>query len=197
MPLGLIPSAWAIEKGLAPYPFGDPELVTITLTRDREPDIVRKLGSHPCVVPAPNRPLESLFYKSADGAHLRFDVGSDGLESMTMSADPIVSGVCYAPVGRSLKIETGKGVRLGDPLDNILGLYGQPTEQFAVGTLVRCKWDTANELDRYYEWDLVFREGRLVEWSALSRDYSLARGVSDTITFAAERPARSMRRTRP
>ena len=158
-------TGWA-KSQIERYRFGDTELATIILAVDRESDVVRKLGSQPCVVPGSDRGTVSLFYRSADRTYLQFEVIPDGLESMTMSVDPIIVGVCYAPVEGSLHIGTGKGVHLGDSIEKVIHLYGEPTQQFGVGSLVRLRYYSENEGGRYYEWSLVFRKDRLVEWTA-------------------------------
>jgi len=150
------------------YPFWDTELATIVLAGDSETEVIRKLGSEPCVVPASNQATVTLFYRSTDRVYLRFEVSPDGVESMTMSVDPIVSGVCYAPLGRSLNVGTGKGVHLGDSIEKVTHLYGKPTQELVAGSLVRLRYDSEREQGRYYEWSLVFRKDRLVEWTAYS-----------------------------
>jgi hypothetical protein len=82
--------------------------------------------------------------------------------------DTIIAGVCSAPLARSLNIGTGKGVHLGDSMEKVLHLYGTPTEQFRVGSMVRLRYYSERERGRYYEWSLVFRKDRLVEWAAYS-----------------------------
>jgi hypothetical protein len=160
-------AAWA-ESQIELNRFGDTKLATIVLPVDKVSDIVRKLASEPCAVPAPDAETVSLFYQSADGAYLRFEVNPGGIQSMTMSVDPIIAGVCSAPVARSLNIVTGKGVHLGDSMETVLHLYGSPTQQFSVGSLVRLRYYSERERDRYYEWSLVFRKDSLVEWAAYS-----------------------------
>src|SRR5690242_16780938 len=129
-------TGWA-ENQIERYPFGDNKLATIVLPDDKVSDIGRKLASEPCEVPASNPETVSMFYQSADGTYLRFEVNSNGIESMVMSADPIIAGVCSTPVAQSLNIGTGKGVHLGDSMEKVLHLYGEATQQFAVGPLVR------------------------------------------------------------
>ena len=160
-------TGWA-ENQIVRYPFGDNELATIVMPDDKVSDIVRKLASKPCEVPASNPETVSMFYRSADGTYLRFEVNSNGIESMVMSVDPIMAGMCSASLARSLDIGTGKGVHLGDSMEKVLRLYGEATQQFAVGSLVRLRYYSGREQDRYYEWSLVFRKDRLVEWAAYS-----------------------------
>jgi hypothetical protein len=158
-------TGWA-ENQIVQYGFGDSELATIVLPGDKVPDVVRKLASEPCEVSASKPETVSMFYQSADGTYLRFEVNSNGIESMMMSMDPIITGVCSAPVARSLDIGTGKGVHLGDSMEKVLHLYGAATQQFSIGPLVRLRYYSQRERGRYYEWSLVFRKDRLVEWAA-------------------------------
>lgn len=164
----LFPVTGWTENQVERYRFGDTELATIVLPSDTVSDAVRKLASKPCEVPASNPETVSMFYQSADGTYLRFEVNSNGIDSMMMSVDPIIAGVCSAPVARSANIGTGKGVHLGDSMKKVLRLYGAATQQFAVGSLVRLRYYSERERGRYYEWSLVFRKDRLVEWAAYS-----------------------------
>jgi hypothetical protein len=99
------------------------------------------------------------------------------VESMTMSAEPSVSVTCYTPSQASQasvnsglsEIRTGRGVRLGNSIDQIMNLYGEPNEKQVVNTHeVRLRYDLGYETERYYQWTLTFRDGRLVEWTAES-----------------------------
>lgn len=164
-------TGWA-ENQIGQYRFGDGELATIVLPGDKVSDVVRKLASEPCEVSAPGQEQEivSMFYQSADGTYLRFEVNADGIESMMMSVDPIISGVCSGPVSRLVDIGTGKRVHLGDSIEKVLRLYGTPTQEFTVGSLVRFRYFSERERGRYYEWSLVFRKDRLVEWAAYSHE---------------------------
>ena len=162
-------SGWA-ENQIGQYRFGDGELAAIVMPGDKVSDVVRKLASEACEVSASGQERVSMFYQSADGTYLQFEVKADGIESMMMSVDPIISGVCSALVGRSVDIGTGKGVHLGDSIEKVLRLYGTPTQQFTVGSLVRFRYFSERERGRYYEWSLVFRKDRLVEWAAYSHE---------------------------
>jgi len=90
------------------------------------------------------------------------------MESMTMSVDPIIVGVCSAPVARSLNNSTGKGLHLGDTMEKVVHLYGEATQQFTIGSLVRFRYYSERKRGRFYEWSLVFRKDRLGEWAAYS-----------------------------
>jgi hypothetical protein len=164
----LFPVTGCTQIQIERYRPGDTELATIVLPGDKVSDVVRKLTNEPCEVPASNPNTVSMFYQSADGTYLRFEVSANGIESMTMSVDTIIAGVCSAPLARSLNIGTGKGVHLGDSMEKVLHLYGAPTEQFTVGSMVRIRYYSERERGRYYEWSLVFRKDRLVEWAAYS-----------------------------
>jgi len=160
-------TGWA-EHQIGQSRLGDNELATIVWPDDKVPDVVRKLGSQPCEVSAANPETVSMFYQSADGTYLRFEVNANGMESMTMSEDPIIVGVCSAPVARLLDIGTGRGLHLGDSMEKVLHLYGEATQQFTIGSLVRLRYYSERKRGRYYEWSLVFRKDQLVEWAAYS-----------------------------
>lgn len=117
---------------------------------------------------ASDRELISQFFRSAGGTYLRFDINSAGVESMTASQEPTVTDVCYAPLSQVIPIRTGKGIELGDSMERVSRVYGEPNQKFQVGSLVKFRYE--GELDHSYEWDLIFRNGGLVEWSAYARD---------------------------
>jgi hypothetical protein len=93
---------------------------------------------------------------------LRLEVSSR-VDAITFSKDPPLTGVCYAPVRLTVPLRTARGVQLGATTDEVVKLYGVPMESFSVGSMARFRYVAA--LDRPYEWDLVFRNGRLVEWT--------------------------------
>ena len=68
----------------------------------------------------------------------------------------------------SLPVRTGKGIELGATIDDVIKLYGGPTARFAVGPMARLKYEAM--YDRPYEWNLVFRNGRLVEWTVATEE---------------------------
>jgi hypothetical protein len=160
----------------------DNELASIILASDKSSDVHRKLGN-PCVVPASNHETVSYVYRGG-GNYLRFvvnvspsDVNYQLVESMTMSVAPSFPVTCYTAsqaIHTSLnsglsKIHTGRGVQLGNSLEQIINLYGEPDERQIVNNQeVRLQYDLGYETDRYYQWTLTFREGHLVEWTAES-----------------------------
>jgi hypothetical protein len=85
------------------------------------------------------------------------------VDAITLSKDPPLAGVCYAPIRLSTPLQTGKGLHLGATLEEATRLYGKPTESFSVGPMTRYRYVAM--YDRSYEWDLVFRNGLLVEWT--------------------------------
>jgi hypothetical protein len=155
----------------------DNELASIILLKDQSNDVQRKLG-RPCVVPASNHETVSYVYRSDEGNYLRFvvnvspsDVHYRVVESMTMSIQPTISMTCYTPshvsVNGKLPRRTGKGIQLGDSLDRIRAMYGEPKDTQIVNTQdVRLQYNLGYETDQYYQWTLTFRDSRLVEWTA-------------------------------
>jgi hypothetical protein len=93
---------------------------------------------------------------------LRLEV-SGRVDAITFSKDPPLTGVCYAPARLTIPLRTARGVQLGTTTDEVVKLYGEPMDNFSVGSMARFRYVTT--LDRSYEWDLVFRNGRLVEWT--------------------------------
>src|SRR2546426_10416035 len=82
----------------------------------------------------------------------------------TLFRSPL-TGVCYAPVRQTVAVRTGKGLQLGATTEEVIRLYGKPTENFSVGPIVRFRYLAV--LDQQHEWDLVFRNGHLVEWTVV------------------------------
>lgn len=176
----IFPSAARAESQVTPDPFADNELAAVILVRDKGRDVESKLGA-PCAAPASNRETTSLVYRAADGSFLRFvvnvspsDVDYQLVESMTMSVKPSAPVTCYTPSYASLhtgvsKIHTGRGLQLGDTIDQVIGHYGEPNEKQVVNTQeIHLRYDSGYESDRYYQWTLTFQDGRLVEWTAES-----------------------------
>lgn len=147
-------------------PESDRTLAGVSLHHDGVLDVTTKLGRRACAVPVLNDDWTSHYYLTADGAFLRFDVSGHGVEAMTMSSEPLASGICYAPVREDLTVQTGLGLRLGDPISKIMTLYGEPDTQHQQGAATHFKYFLRDHNDRQYEWHLVFRKGHLVSWMA-------------------------------
>jgi hypothetical protein len=174
----LLTSAWA-ESPIEGNQLADKELATIILAKDKGGDIQRKLGM-PCVVPASDQQTVSYVYRTDTDNYLRFvvnvtrsDVSYQLVESMTMSVKPIIQAPCYNSSRRSANgqlanIHTGKGIKLGESMEEILRFYGEPNKKHVNGSKVRLRYDAGFDMDRYYEWTLIFRDGWLVEWTAES-----------------------------
>jgi hypothetical protein len=176
--VSVLPTVTWAESRITAGPFADNELAAVILVQDKGRDVEGKLGV-PCVVQGSSREIISLVYRAADATFLRFvvnvsasDVNYQRVESMTMSVEPSVPVTCYTPSYASLntevsRIHTGRGIRLGDSIDQIISHYGEPTEKQVVNAQeVRLRYDLGYETDRYYQWTLTFRDGRLVEWTA-------------------------------
>ncbi|HSB44746.1 MAG TPA: hypothetical protein VLD60_07030 [Nitrospira sp.] len=154
----------------APVGPSDWELATVVAGRDTAPEVERKLGLSPCLVPNSTGDTISYLYNvpgTKGPNYLRLDVNGH-VDAITVSQDPPIVGVCYAPTRASLPVRTAKGIELGATIDEVMKLYGEPTERFAVGPMARFRYVAT--YDRSYEWDLVFRNGRLVEWTVSTED---------------------------
>jgi len=167
----LLFSAFSGGTGLAAEPDGGPndrEFATVVVGKDRAPDVERKLGDAPCLVPSERNETVSYFYNvpGAEGHHyyLRLEVNGK-VDAITVAKDPPLTGVCYAPVRQTVAVRTGKGLQLGATTEEVIRLYGKPTENFSVGPIVRFRYLAV--LDQQHEWDLVFRNGHLVEWTVV------------------------------
>lgn len=144
---------------------GDNTLAGVSLRHDNVLEITTKLGRRACAVPVLNDEWTSHYYLSADGTFLRFDVSGRGVEAMMMSSEPLASGVCYAPVREDITVQTGRGLRLGDPISKIMTLYGEPDKQ-QQGAATHLQYFLRDQNDRQYELHLVLRDGHLVSWMA-------------------------------
>ena len=143
----------------------DWELATVVVGKDGATEVERKLGTSSCLLPSSTGETMSYLYNvgSAQGPFfLRLEVNGH-VDAMTISKDPPIAGVCYAPTRQTVPVHTGKGLRLGATIEDVVHLYGKPTESFSVGPMTRYRYVVM--YDQSYEWDLVFRGGKLVEWT--------------------------------
>lgn len=167
---GLIVFGFTALAGAAAVGPSDWELATVVAGHDTAPEVEKKLGPTACLVPNSTGDTISYLYNVAGAKgpnYLRLDVNGH-VGAITVSQDPPIVGVCYAPMRVSLSVKTGKGLELGATLDDVMKLYGEPTERFVVGPMARFRYVAM--YDRPYEWDLVFRNGRLVEWTVATED---------------------------
>lgn len=143
--------------------------IPLVVGQDTLADMERKLGPA-CVVPSVTSPVSSYLYRithRGKASFLRLEVG-EHLDAITLAHDPPLTGVCYAPMRQQGVVMTKKGIQLGMSKEQIRARYGRPSEEFTVGPLTRLRY--AAYLDRPYEWSLVFRNDRLVEWSVSSEE---------------------------
>ncbi|HLZ32509.1 MAG TPA: hypothetical protein VKP13_00735 [Nitrospira sp.] len=148
----------------------DWELATVVAGKDTAPEVEQKLGRTACLMPNATGDTISYLYNIAGQKgpyYLRLDVNGH-VDAMTVSQDPPIAGVCYAPVHVALPAKTGKGIELGATIDEVVKLYGEPTERFSVGPMARYRYVAMYH--RAFEWDLVFRNGRLVEWTVATEN---------------------------
>ena len=159
--------AWAVESVDGP---GDWVLATVVVGKDGAPEVERKLGLSSCLLPSSSGETLSYLYNvsGAQGPYfLRLEVNGR-VDAITISKDPPIAGVCYAPTRQAVSVQTGKGLNLGATIEEVVSLYGKPTESFSVGPMTRFRYIAMYE--RPYEWDLVFRSGHLVEWTVATED---------------------------
>jgi hypothetical protein len=57
------------------------------------------------------------------------------------SQEPTVTDVCYAPLSQAIPIRTGKGIELGDSMERVSRVYGEPNQKFQVGSLVKFRYE--------------------------------------------------------
>ena len=160
-------NVFAAEVPAGPGDWGFDSLI---VGKDGPRDVQQKLGTAPCLVPSESGETMSYLYHVA-GAHDPFFVRLEmngHLDAITLSKDPPIAGVCYAPAHLSGPVRTGRGLQLGASTEDVTKLYGRPTENFTVGALARFRYVVM--YDRRYEWDLVFRNGHLVEWTVLTQE---------------------------
>lgn len=158
---------WAAEPERILYDRG---IATVLVGSDGASDVERKLGASPCLVPSLTGDTVSYLYNANDAKghyFLRLEVNGR-VDAITLSKDPPLAGVCYAPLARTMSLRTEGGLELGATMDEVVRVYGKPMERFAVGSMARFRYVAM--LERTYEWDLVFRDGRLVEWTVVSED---------------------------
>lgn len=145
-------------------------LATVVAGKDTAHEVERKLGHTACLMPNSTGDTISYLYNITGQKgqyYLRMDVNGH-VDAMTVSQDPPIAGVCYAPAQVSLPAATGKGIELGTTMDDVIKVYGEPNERFAVGPMARFRYVAMYH--RSFEWDLVFRNGRLVEWTVATEE---------------------------
>jgi hypothetical protein len=160
-------TTWAGAASVGP---SDWELATVVAGKDTAHEVERKLGKTACLMPNSTGDTISYLYNVAGQKgpyYLRLDVNGH-VDAMTISQDPPIAGVCYAPTSVSFRAKTGKGLELGATTDEVVTLYGEPSARFAVGPMARLRYVAM--YDRPYEWNLVFRNGRLVEWTVATEE---------------------------
>lgn len=140
----------------------DRQLGTIMIGRDGVEDIQRKLGNALCRVTSASHTTVSYLYNVAERAYLRLEM-TDTVQAITLSASPPLVEGCYTPVQHPFPVQTGKGLQLGATTDDVIHLYGMPSLTFREGPLQRFQYEAI--LDHPYEWDVLFRNGRLIEWT--------------------------------
>jgi len=148
----------------------DSELAGVVAGKDTAQDVIRKLGRTACLMPNATGGTVSYLYniQSQQGPYyLQIEINGH-VDAMTISQDPPFGGVCYAPVLPALSANTKKGVALGASPADIIQLYGEPTERFSVGPIARYRYVAM--YDRPFEWDFVFRNGSLVEWTIVTEE---------------------------
>jgi hypothetical protein len=157
----------AAETPQGPSDWG---LATVVVGKDRALELEQKLGASPCLVPSVSGESVSYLYNvggAKGSSFLRFEVNGH-VDAITISKDPPLAGVCYAPAPLAVSLATSKGLQLGATVEEVTRLYGNPTDRFSVGPLMRFRYVAV--YDRSYEWDLVFRNGRLVEWTVSTEE---------------------------
>jgi hypothetical protein len=160
-------SGWGAELGAVP---NDREVASIVVGKDGPSEVESKLGQSPCLVPSVSGETMSYLYnvQGSEGRYfLRLEMNGR-VDAITVSKDPPLTGVCYAPVRQAAPLRTERGLQLGATSEEVITLYGRPTESFAVGSMARFRYVAV--LERPYEWDLVFRNGRLVEWTVAAEE---------------------------
>lgn len=158
---------WAQQQADGP---SDWELATVVAGKDRAKDVETKLGHSPCLLPSSSGDTLSYLYNVAgkEGPlYLRLTV-TNHVTLMTLSKDPPIAGVCYGPVHQAILPRTGRGLQLGATTDHVTSLYGRPAERFSVGPMTRFRYVAI--AGRHCEWDLVFRNDRLVEWTVVMEE---------------------------
>ena len=167
---GLIVFGFTTWAGAAPVGPSDWELATVIAGKDTGSEVEKKLGRTACLMPNATGDTISYLYNIAGQKgpyYLRLDVNGH-VDAMTVYQDPPIAGVCCAPVHVSPSAKTGKGIELGATIDEVVKLYGEPTERFAVGPMARYRYVAMYH--QSFEWDLVFRNGRLVEWTVATEE---------------------------
>lgn len=165
---GLLGGALGCTMALPVGP-DDVRVGPLTVGQDTLADVQKWLGRLPCHVRSRSGETVSYLYdfEGPKGRYyVRLELAGQQVEAITLSIDPPLSGVCYAPEPVDRPPLTGRGLELGASLQQVLDRYGEPAEQYRVGRFMRLRYRAV--LDSAYEWDLLFKDDRLTEWTVVT-----------------------------
>jgi hypothetical protein len=60
---------------------------------------------------------------------------------MTASQQPTMIEVCYAPLSQAIPIRPGKVIQLGDSMERVSRVYGEPNQKFPAGSLIKFRYE--------------------------------------------------------
>ncbi len=155
----------------------DVELASIAVAKSPESTLTDLLGEPTCQIPSDDHETLTYVYAQPNGETLQvvvnrapYHVHYRLVESLVMSLLPVANPACHgllSPVrtNSALPLETGKGIHLGDSLDRVTQVYGAPTQQRREGQTTVLKFVRDEEIDRYYEWTLLFQGNHLTKWT--------------------------------
>jgi hypothetical protein len=169
-------TGWA-QPSLAAGEIDDVQLASIVVVNHPAQAVKKILGEPTCQVTAPDQATTTYIYARPQGEFLQvvvnkisYHVDFQLVQSLRMISLPSGHTPCpslLSPVrvSPSQAFTTGNGIRLGDSIAQVTQVYGEPVLKQIEGDLVHLQYAWDQKIDHYYEWNLVFQNGRLMEWT--------------------------------
>jgi hypothetical protein len=141
-------------------------------------ELTHQLGKPLCVMHDSQAGTASYYFQSGSGASLkvvvnetRWAVDFSKVIAVKVTTSVLLPNGCAGLTHASLptnafQLASGRGhVQLGDSLDQVMQLFGNPEPTSKHEGLVRLEYSWDRDLYRVDNWTLSFREGHLVEWT--------------------------------
>lgn len=172
--------AFVIMVCLIPVAAGAADLATNAVLPGQpyDKELTHQLGKPLCVMHDSQAGTASCYFQSGSGASLKVVVNETrwAIDYSKVIAVKVTTSALLPPGCAGLtqtylhsnayELATSRGhVQLGDSLDHVVQLFGNPEATSKHEGLVRLEYSWDRDLYRVDNWRLSFREGHLVEWT--------------------------------